>query len=544
MTCRFLTKLTVLLGVTISLFSFQAAAWGPTAQESIVATALQVLSQLYENPFRGTDVSYEKDVIRGAHVDRAEVLSKLSLKDRQSVINAIGTEIQLLREMRKYGVGSYFSYRMGVLACLVSDVSLPFAFESNPESRRLLALVEEDIDAHLKTFEMTSRPEHLEYVRNPVNYFKERSATHRDAKILIAADYAKGDAYNGYLKKGGQNFFETAVVSVADAWYTVFRTEGDSTDIAPSSQARTWYLVNEIQFLLTQKKNFLEAENVYRQLTAITANDQDVYERVGDAFYAFDSKEGRERGVQEWDAALSMSGKSRQRIQGKLAKHYLDLGEEYFNLTINNPDAPTDSLQQALDSFTKSLEYDRSSDDAVKRINETQVAISERNERLQLAVQMVANGESVLKEAEGSALADQNEEALAKYEKAILVLNQVSSEFKEQASAAKDGVENANRAISKIIRKVLDQAQEQIDQGDQLVEDKSFEEAKNRYSSVETILKVVPEREGPDAEQKHKLLEESKTKIGDAERAKVQYEELQKSQAAQPAGGTAAAPRR
>ena len=539
MTCRFLTKLTVLLGVTISFFSFQAAAWGPTAQESIVATALQVLSQLYQNPFRSADVSYEKDVIQGVHMDRAEVLKKLSLKDRQSVINSIGTEIQLLREVRKYGVGSYFSYRMGVLAGVVSDVMLPFSFESDPDSRRLLALMEEDIDAHLKSYEMTSRPEHLEYIRNPTNYFQEHQAFHKDAKILIASDYAKGEGYNGYLMKGGQNFFENSVVAVADAWYTVFRTEGDTTDIAPSSQALTWYLVNEIQFLLVQKKNMLEAENVYRQLTAINANEQEVYERVGDAFYAFESKEGRERGVQEWDAALSMSGKGRQRIQGKLAKHYLDLGKELFDASIG-PDSSGEALQQALDAFTKSLEYDRSSDEAVSRINETQVAISERNERLQLAVQMVANGESVLKEAEASALAEQNEEALAKYEKAILVLSQVSPEFKEQAGAAKDGVETANRMISRIIRKVLDQAQDQIDEGDQLVEDKSFEEAMNRYNSVETLLMVVPDREGPDSEQKQKLLEESKTKISDAERAKAQYEELQRTQAAQPAGGAPA----
>jgi hypothetical protein len=74
-----------------------------------------------------------------------------------------------------------------------------------------------------------------------------------------------------------------------------------------------------------------------------------------------------------------------------------------------------------------------------------------------------------------------------------------------------------------------------IDEGDRLVEDKNFDEAISRFTGVETILKVVPDQEGPDAEQKQKLIEESLGKVDDAQRAKVQYEELQKTQT--PAAG-------
>lgn len=535
MTCRFLLKLTIVIGITFGLFSVEAAAWGPVAQKSIVATAFQVLGQLYKDPFKTADVNYEADVLRGAVADRLVLEESLPLNSRAEVINAIGTEIQLLREARKFGAGSYFSYRMGMLAGLVSDIMLPFSFENDPTSRRMLAQINADVDAHLKTYHMSSRPGHLEYIRNPVLYFKERSTFYNDAKTLITADYEKGRGYQGYMLKGGQSFFENAVMAVADAWYTVLRPQGDNSDIAPSSKSVTWYLVNEIQYLLTEKRNLLEAENVYRQLSALNPNDQEVYERIGDAFYAFDTKESRERGVQEWDAALSMSGSDRRRIRNKLAHHYLQQGKDLFAEETENPDAPSETLQLALNSFTKALEYDNSNEDAARLINETQVAITERNERLRLAIETVAAGEKTLKEADASMADEQYEEALAKYDKGVLVFQQVTPEFKEQAQAAKDGIETANRMISRIIRTVLDQAQDQIDEGDRLVDDKNFEDAISRYNSVETILKVVPDKEGPDAEQKKKLIEEAQNKADAAQQAKIQYDELQKTQSQKPA---------
>jgi tetratricopeptide (TPR) repeat protein len=493
-----------------------------------------VLGHLYNNPFKSVDISYESEVLKGA-VNYQSELAGTPLGTRAEAINAIGTEIQILREVRQYGVGSYFSYRMGVLAGLVSDVMLPFAFEFDAQSQRLLEQINEDVDSHLKNYHMSSRPKHLEYVRNPATYFRERQQFFNDARTLILADYQIGRGYEGYMTNGGQVFFENAVVSVADCWYTVLRAEGDSSDMNPSAKSVIAYFVSEVEFLLDERKNMLEAGKAYRRLSALNPNDQSVFERVGDAYYGFGTEEARERAVQEWDAALAMNGSHRKRILGKLSQHYLEKGRTLFEETSTNPDAPSETLQLALNAFTRALEYNRSDDEAANLINETQVAIAERNERQQLAIETVAAGEAVLREAESSFLSDQNEDALANYEKAVLVFQQVGPEFKEQAQAAKDGIDTANRNISRIIRRVLDQAQDMIDEGDRLVEDKNFDEAISRFTGVETILKVVPDQEGPDAEQKQKLIEESLGKVDDAQRAKVQYEELQKTQT--PAAG-------
>jgi tetratricopeptide (TPR) repeat protein len=534
MTCRFLFRLTIVAGIGLSFAATEAGAWGPRAQKSIVATAFQVLSQLYNNPFKSVDISYEAEVLKGA-VNHQRELAGIPLGTRAEAINAIGTELQILREVRQYGVGSYFSYRMGVLAGLVSDVMLPFTFEYDAQSQRLLEQINEDVDSHLKNYQMSSRPRHLEYVRNPATYFRERQQFFNDAKTLILADYQLGRGYEGYMTKGGQVFFENAVVSVADCWYTVLRTEGDSSDMNPSAKSVIAYFVSEVEFLLDERKNMLEAGKAYRRLSALNPNDQHVFERVGDAYYGFGTEEARERAVQEWDAALAMNGPYRKRILGKLSQHYLEKGRALFDEMGTNPDAPSETLQLALNAFTRALEYNRSDDEAANLINETQVAIAERNERQQMAIETVAAGEAVLREAESSFLADQNEDALANYEKAVLVFQQVTPEFKEQAQAAKDGIDTANRNISRIIRRVLDQAQDMIDEGDRLVEDKNFDEAMSRYTGVETVLKVVPDQEGPDAEQKQKLIDEALGKVDDAQRAKVQYEELQKTQT--PAAG-------
>ena len=537
MTCRYLSKLTIAAGISLVFLTVQANAWGPSAQKAIVSTAFQVLDQLYQDPFKSEDVSYQSDVIRGAMADRSKVISEINKYDRDAVINAIGAEMLLLRNMAKQGVDSYFSYRMGVLAGLVSDACLPFSFDQDPEGKRLLAQINADIDAHLGTYRLASRPKQLQYVTNFSSYIEENQTFLQDAKFMIVSDYEKGDGYDGYMREGGQKFFEGAVFAVAHVWYTVMRAHGTQrlaieTQVPPSDAAVTQYLVKEIEYQIKEKKNLTEAGKAYDQLAALNLRDQSVYERVGDAFYAFDEPEARERAVEEWDAALAMNGPNRKRIMGKLSDHYLEKGKELFDEASTNPDAPSATLNQALVAFTRALEYDRSSDDAASLISNTQVAISERNERQQMAIRIVASGEAVLREAETAFAAEQNETALALYDKAVLVLGQVSPEFKEQAQAAKDGVETANRMISRIIKRVLDQAQDQIDEGDRLVEDKKFDDGVSRYAGVETILKVVPDQEGPDAEQKRKLIEEAKGKVEDAERAKVQYDELQKSQAA------------
>jgi tetratricopeptide (TPR) repeat protein len=309
--------------------------------------------------------------------------------------------------------------------------------------------------------------------------------------------------------------------------------------------------VDQIDYLLRVKRNMKEADRVYEQFVKTNPGILAAYERVGDAYYNYGDKKGRARGVQEWTSALAFSGPQRQSIMGKLSQHYMSEGKRLFEYAAN-PDAPNDTLQSALGNFTKSLEYDQSNDTAAKLINETQMAITEREQRLKLAIQTVAAGDSVAKQAEAAMVGENNERALVLYRQAVVVFEQVSQEFKEQKDRARDSGDEARRMINRIINKVLDQAQDKLDEGDRLVTDNKFDNAIDVYNSVPTALTVVPDdAPGTQGQQKQKLIEESKSKIQDAEKAKRAWEEQEKQRKAQAeqkgkpgAGGAAPKPTR
>jgi hypothetical protein len=122
---------------------------------------------------------------------------------------------------------------------------------------------------------------------------------------------------------------------------------------------------------------------------------------------------------------------------------------------------------------------------------------------------------------------------LAQYEKAITVFEQVGDEFAEQYDAADKGKEDAKLKKSQIIKTVLDLASDRIEDGDRLVDQKKFDDAINQYNSVETLLKVIPEDlQGSQAQEKLTLIDQSKQKVADAEKAKRAEEQLQQNKAA------------
>ena len=439
--------------------------------------------------------------------------------------------MQLLREVKKRGSGgSSFAYRMGVLAALASDVMFPLTFEMDTAGARLCKQVESDIDKHLRSYQTRTKQPRLEYIRNPVPYFEQRKATFPDARKLLESDYARGEGYNGYASSSSPALIQSTVEAVADVWFTVMRPEGDASDVKPSERSLTSYFSEQIVYQLREKRNLREADRAYKQFAALKTDSLAAYEKIGDAFYAFGG-EGRDRAVQEWTNALTLAGPERNNVMKKLAMHYLSLGKDYLNRAMK-PNAPRDALPNALNNFTKALEFDQSNEDAAKLINETQIQIAERDQRLELAIRTLSAAESVVKQAERSKVDQQFAEAIAQYKKAIAVFEQVGDEFTEQFEAADSGKEDAKLRISQIIKTVLDLASDRIEDGDRLVDQKKFDDAVNQYNSVETLLKVVPDDlQGSQLQEKKTLIEQAAQKVQDAEKAKRAEEQLQANKA-------------
>ncbi|MBN2310207.1 MAG: hypothetical protein JXR94_14630 [Candidatus Hydrogenedentes bacterium] len=530
----------------LGLGAVDAAAWGPRAQRAITVTALQMVRRTMPDAFRAEESNYEADLLRGALAGVSQLRECDHVGEFEEVINLIGTEIQLLREARRHEPSSYFSYRMGVLGALMSDAVLPFALDPSPEAKRLLKAMQTDIDKHLRQYSFIPIDKDLAYIRNPQEYLKKRRTYYEDARLLVKADYDQGVGYDGYLRKGGEALFEEAVQAVADAWFTVLRVEGDPSDVRPSAESVTWYLADEIDYLLTVKHNQLEAEKVYDTFADVNPDILPAYETVGDSFYAYGAKE---RGVAEWKIALAFSGPDRDRVLGKLSGHFLREGKALLAI-VGAPDAPDTALDDALRNFEEAFVYDRRNKDAETLITETKVAIAEREERRALAAETIARAEQVKHEAESAELSRSNYgEAIAKYKLAINVFGMVDDEFDEHYTAAMDNIDECKTKINRIITSLLEQAQDKIDEGDRLIEDNAFDEAIQQYRSVPTILSLLADEPGADyANSKARLLEEAKKKEADVGPARERFDAQQAAEKKrlldQATGGTQQGPAR
>ena len=522
-----------------------AAAWGSRAQRAINGTAIQVVRRTYQDAFRTADNNYEEDVMRGAAADPAFLNESKPFVREEEAIGAISNEMQLLREVRQYGFGSYFSYRMGALAGLVADVTLPYALGVTAEQAKLKAKVEADIDAHVGRFTFTPLQKQRDYIRDAPVYFEQHRTFFSDGLKLIADDYQRGRGYEGYLKEAGQAYFNRSIEAIADAWHTVLRVRGEPSDVPPSQAVVTAYIISEINYLLAEKKNFHQACKTYETFERAGARKPEAYEKIGDLFYAFGTDEGKERGVREWKIAHEAQSADRHRVGKKLSNHYMRLGEGYLDAAAR-PRASEQELPNALNAFTLALEYDQTSDLAATRINETNAAIAERKVRRELNVNIIASAEKVKAQAEKSRLAKDYGNALATYDQVIGLYQAVDTAFADQASTAKGGIKQSNKAITDIINEVLDAASDSIDKGDKAVDEHKFEDATAAYERIANIVAVVPGDESTThGKDKRTLIETAEKKKGDVKIAEQRWKETlrQREEAAKATAKAAGAAR-
>jgi hypothetical protein len=510
-----------------------AAAWGPRAQSVAAKTALRVVRRSYPDALKTKDRDYEAELLEGTAKGIELFSDTVGLRDSAAVDNVIGAEIQLLREARRYGAGSYFAFRMGALSALVSEAMLPFALDAPPEAQALIKQINADVDKHVHSY--TFKPERAElvnklglvYIRNPQAYFGIQRERYPEVKELIEADYAQGVGYDGYLRNGAEAIFVRTVMAVADVWNTVLRQEGDPSDVPPSDTAMTWYLVDEIGYQLLVKRNDVEAEKAYSNFVNVNPDLLRAYEAVGDYFFKFGNKE---RGVREWQAALTFAGPEHERVLEKLAQYYIGEGQALVQEADTERGSET-ALDDAVRQFKTALEYDRDNAPAVEYIRDTQIKIQARNALREKFMTTIANAESVAKKAQTAEESGVYADALAQYESAMDVYAQVGQGFRALTASAADGTEECLDGINRINEALLDSAQNRIDNGERRVNEFAFEEAEKEYQSVEKDLALVSE-ESKFAQQKAELIQLAKDKIAEIPAAKKRHEEDLKREAA------------
>lgn len=476
----------LLVAILTAVTALPAAAWGPAAQRAITATSIQVIRRTHPDAFKSTEKNYEEDTLRGATAAYDFLNGGKPFRNYTEALAAVDNEVKLLREARNYGMGSYFAYRMGMLSALVADLVLPYALEGDTGNQQLKTQIESDVDAKVSQFHFTPAAKMLSYVRGAREYFERRRSYYEQNKQMIADDYSRGKGANGFMKDGGQAFFGRSVESVADVWHTVLRIQGDAAQTNPGRAAMAWYFVDEVRYLLHEKHNFYQSTQTYKNFEKVNPGLADAVEKMGDLYYAFNTTESQERAVEEWKQAYDIAGSERRRIGRKLAEYFIKTGETFLARAKADDDLPN-----ALKAFTTALEFDQTNEVAAARINETNSAITARDERRTMNVNMIAAAEKVMTQAEASNVAGDYANAIATYKHAQSLFAAVDTEFADQAAAAGDNVKAIDKNITDIINKVLEAASATIDEGDKERSNRRYDEAINCYGRVPQILSVI-----------------------------------------------------
>jgi len=527
------------LAISCVLCPPDAQAWGPKAMRSITAMSLQVLKNDYSDVFRPggiVGVNFEKDVLSGS-ADGWQILAKFTpLNSDAEVVEAVASEIQLLREARTYGPTSYFAYRMGVLSSLTAHIMMPYGFVWTAEDQEMRRKVVTDLEQQVDSFHFRVPKKNRDFIRNAGTFFQEKRSSFAEDKRLIAHDYRIGKNYNGYLKQGGQAYFIRAVETVADVWNTVLQHEDTVRAFGlsrPSDRSLAWYFVQEMEYLLNVKDNMTQVEIVYKNFEKVGVGMTDAMEYIGDMLYAYPQKSVKLRGVAEWQKAFDMGGKDRLHLGSKLSAHYMQEGNDYLAHAAQ-PDAEETDLNNAKRAFEDALNYDRSNEAAAKLIQETDVAIRERNERLEVVLSIIATGERIHEEANRYREMQDFANAISTYRQAIGFFDAVDDEFKVHANTARENVRRLRREISDLINEVLDAASQVIDEGDRARDNNQFDEASNKYQSVSRIVSVISEDESATVlRDKQEVIDLAGRKLEESNVQKLRYEQMLQEQAQQ-----------
>lgn len=532
-----LLRLSVVLTLVIAIGP--ASAWGPRAQRTITGMAIQVIQSKYPGTFRPGESDYTQDVLKGAEAGWSVIGKSLPINSNAEAVQAVASEIELLRDARSYGAGSYFAYRLGSLSALISDIVLPYGLAWNESDQAMKKKVEQDIEENLNSYRYTNSSTERDIITNATEYFGTQMHFYNDNKLIIADDYKRGRGYDGLLKESSKAHFTAAINSVSDAWYTILTLDSSGTKTTLTSDLLARYFVDEIGYQLSEKRNFHQAGVVYENLETLNSTNPLVFEEVGDLFSAFDTHESAERSVKEWKRAFEMGGENREEVSGKIASYYLREGRDFLEKAAEKGAGETE-LPSALAAFKEALQYNRTSDEAADLIQDTNKKIKERNERREMIVDIIAKADQVKEEAQNHATGGNFGNAIGEFNKAKEILAAVDDEFTDQANIAKELVDGINKSISKAISDVQEQASAAIESGEALEEQHKYEDAIHQYELVPTIVSVIPDTHNATvAEDKKDVIALSETKIAEAKNNKARYEA---SQAANPAGAAGRPP--
>ncbi len=523
--------LTLLVLWAVTVLAGPAAAWGPRSRQAIAIAA----ANLVRKDFAAGEMIYEADILRGATDGIAALGGDIPLNDDDQAVDAVAMEIAILREAIRNGPGSHAAYQLGGLCALVSELMVPYGLVHDEADRELADRVQKDIEARIEKFAVSQPKPTFEYIMNHRLYFKGKRQFVRADEVLIADDYKRGQGPKGMVTGAGRKYFERSVDAVTDVWYTVFRAEQGTRDNRPSGRQMARYYVSEVKYLIEVKKNIEYAERSYALFEKYNPGLPMSMVEIGDAFFSLGTPKAKQRGVDEWIKAYGIPGESRTAASSRLSKHFIEEGERLYQRA-QTPEGQDTDLQDALKSFDTALQFDLSNMTAAESVTETTKAIGAREDRFKLQQQFIEQASGIIKGAERSAVEKDFGAALNSYNQAFGVLELVTPDFKDLHAKAREYISKVTQAVKQVISDVYASANDAIEKGDTALLDGNVDEAVRSYSTVQSIIDVIPAEEGtPNAAKKQDMVAAAQSKIDEAE---IQRKRLAQPKA-QPGAGAA-----
>jgi tetratricopeptide (TPR) repeat protein len=523
-----------LAALCIALPANEAAAWGPRARQMIAAGALPLVRQKAPDAYRGGESTYETDLMRGARDGVPALGGTFPLNTDVQCMDAVQSQIQILREARRNGAGSYFAYRMGGLAALTAETLMPYGIVHGEQSGEMKAAIDDYLETRVEDFSFSVHHPVYQYILNTRLYLEKHRGFHDQDMTLIADDFQRGRGVRGLVAEAGPQYFERSVHAVVDVWYTVLRPAGEASDVGPSREQMALYYIEEVKYLLRTKENFQFAEEAYKQFQRYNPGMPMAFITLGDAFYEFGTNQGIARGVAEWVRAYDIPGEPRKDATARLSKHYLDRGESLFERA-HGPLAKETDLDDALQAFNDALRYDRGSDVAASRIQETTIAKNRRKEEYETQGRFIGNALTAMQQAERAALEKDYASAITSYNQAQMLVGLVTDQFKDLSTKSRDTSGEINKAIKTVISEVFASANDSIGKGDAALANNNVDEAIRFYSMVESIVDTIPSEEGSLNDQKKKdMVKTAQNLIDEAELQRRRLEQQQQQEAATP----------
>ena len=488
--------------VCVLVAAQDAFAWGSHSRKVIALGSLQLFREKYSEVFTAGTISYEADLIRGADDGAAIYEDIYSLNDDQQTIEAVSSEIVLLRTARNYGAGSYFAYRMGTLSSLIAEIMIPYGVPFSPEDARLNNLASADLDAHIGEYSFSPKQGPFRFVRSAELYIGANRPFYPDDLDLIRNDYGgDGKGYEGFLDAAGQVYLERSIAATVDIWYSIYTVDDRLFTFESSDRLLAFYFVEEIAYLLRVKQSMELAERAYRLFESVNTDLMEANQRIGDLFYEMGTPRSKARAVREWKIAHRSIGSYRRSASKRLAQHFLGEGNDYLRKA-TGPSASETDLGDALRSFRLALRYDGTNENAANRISDTSAAITDRNERYATQQRVISNSLTVMQQAERSILDKDYGNALTSYNSALILLDVVDSEFADLKTVAGDQLREIKKSMKDVVADVVGAASERIDAGDTATRSRNYEEALKQYTLVASIVSAIPLEEGSASAQR------------------------------------------